>query len=93
MLTVSNKLSIILSVMNLITSFEYEKAKHGALFDLIKDQNNWKNPIDCWVPKHSFEDFNQAVVFYTAGSLYQTREVKGEMVRCKANGYYVDCGA
>lgn len=79
--------------MKNITSLEYERAKHGALFDLIKDPKNWKNPIDCWIPKQSFEDFHQAVVFFTAGFLQQTGEENGSLIRCKANGYYVDCGA
>jgi hypothetical protein len=79
--------------MRNVTSYDYEKAKYHSLFDLIKDQNNWKNPIDCWIPKHTFEDFNQAVVFFTSGFLYRTGEESGSFIHCKANGYYVDCGA
>jgi len=80
--------------MKIVTTFDYERAKHTALFDKIKDSKNWKNPIDCWIPQGSFESFNQAVVFFTGGSLYQVPgEENGDLIHCKANGYYVDCGA
>ena len=79
--------------MKTVNTLQYEQSKHGALFDLIKDPNNWKNPIDCWIPKQSFEDFNQAVVFFTSGFLQRTSEETQDLIRCKANGYYIDCGS
>ena len=80
---------------SVVSSFDFERTKHKALFDLICNKENWKLPIDCWIPQNAFEEFNQAVVFFTAGFLYRTGETTaaGTMIRCKANGYYTDCGA
>jgi hypothetical protein len=33
------------------------------------------------------------VVFFTSGFLYRTGEESESFIHCKANGYYVDCGA
>ena len=83
--------------MRTVTQYEYEKIKCKALFDLICDEVNWKNPITCMIPARCFNDFNDAVVFFTGGPLLTTENVnEGEperLVQCHADGYYINIGA
>lgn len=81
------------------TSFLTEKTKFKALFDLICDNDNWKNPIHCVIPRWAHKDYNEACIFFTGGSLkiVDVKE-KGsfeqyDLVECKSEGYYVHIGA
>ena len=58
--------------MRIVTDYNYEKNRHKALFDLICDPINWKNPIDCYIPEDIFEAFNEACVFFTGAPLAKT---------------------
>lgn len=79
--------------LKVTTLFEAERRMHSAFFDQIKNEENWKYPIHCIIPGCFFKQFNDAVRFFTAGSLYQVKEHAGGMIECRANGYYEDCGS
>jgi hypothetical protein len=83
--------------MRTVTHYEYEKTKNKALFDLICDKDNWKNPITCLVPARYFDEFNEACIFFTGGNLLTSENVKegdpGRRVQCYSDGYYVNIGA
>ncbi len=84
--------------MRTVTQYEYEKVKCKALFDLICDKDNWKNPITCMIPVRCFDDFNDACVFFTGGQLLTTEDVHdlsepGKLIQCYSDGYYVNIGA
>jgi len=76
----------------IVQEFEVERAVNKALFDMICDKDNWKNPISCTIPKSCYKMFNKAVVFFTAGELKIVSEGEN-FVGCQANGYYIDCGS
>ena len=80
------------ATLRLVNHFESEQAKHGAFFDLIKNEEHWKGPIHCIIPERDFNLFDDAVRFFTSGSLTVVKK-HGSLVECKANGYWVDCGA
>jgi len=69
-----------------------EREKKKLLFDMVCDQDNWKKPIHCIIPKENFQEFNDSVIFFTAGGL-RVLEDDGDYLICKAGGYYEDCGA
>lgn len=79
--------------LKVTTTFEAERKMHSAFFDQIKNEENWKYPIHCIVPEHFFKQFNAACRFFTASHLEIVKHHAGGMVECKANGYYIDCGA
>jgi hypothetical protein len=83
--------------MNIVTDYIYEKTAHKALFDLICDPINWKNPIDCYIPEHAFEKFNEACVYFTGASLVKTTIGHydgrgGKLINCRSEGYYNTIG-
>ena len=64
----------------------------SLLFDLIKNDENWKYPIHAIIPSSMFDQFNKACIFYTSGGLTIIKAHSDNMIEVKANGYYVDCG-
>jgi hypothetical protein len=83
--------------MKIVTNFDYERARHKALFDLICDPINWKNPIDCYIPEDTFEAFNEACVFFTSAPLVKTSlghyEGNNKLTNYRSEGYYNAVGA
>ena len=84
--------------MRIVTDYDYEKNRHKALFDLICDPINWKNPIDCYIPEDTFEAFNEACVFFTGAPLAKTTighyDGNGnKLINCRCEGYYNTVGA
>jgi hypothetical protein len=77
--------------MKVITSYQYEQGRLKSLFDQICDEKNWKNPIHCMIPKHSFNDYNEACVHFTGAGLIP--KGYGEMIECTSPGYYNTIGA
>ena len=72
--------------------FEKVQANYKVLFDKICDSKNWKNPINCVIPKETYKAYNEAVQFFTGGKLKVISD-NGKFCHCQANGYYIDCGA
>lgn len=72
--------------------FDAERAQKKALFDMICNEENWKNPIECIIPSSMYNEFNEAVTFFTAGGLDILFD-DGKYMQCHAAGYYADCGA
>ena len=83
--------------MRTVSSYQYQQAKLKALFDLICDEENWKNPIHCVVPRYALSKFSEACSHFTGGCLVATKSLDGvknmDMVECKSDGYYVYIGA
>jgi len=71
---------------------DIERAQKKLLFNMICNKENWKNPIECYIPKALYNEFNEAVVYFTAGGLRIVSD-DGDYIECQAGGYYVDCGA
>ena len=76
----------------IVHSHGLERAQKKVLFDMICDSENWKRPIKCIIPSKAYNEFNEAVVFFTAGGLNIVHD-DGEYMECEAGGYYSDCGA
>lgn len=85
--------------MRTVTSYQYEQTKLKALFDLICDKENWKNPIHCMIPLGSLQSFSEACVHFTGAplSLIEARSLKNvqpeDYVECECPGYYNTVGA
>ena len=62
-------------------------------FDLVKDEKNWKMPIDAVVPADAdIALIEDAVVFY-AGCLPDVTEQPDGTFRVTAPGYYMSIGS
>jgi hypothetical protein len=83
--------------MRTVSSYQYEQAKHKVLFDMICDEENWKNPIHCVVPRYALPKFSEACSHFTGGALVATKSLLGvkymDMVECTSDGYYANIGA
>lgn len=82
--------------MTEIGGMGYEQAQlyRGAIFDLVKNPQGWKLPVDAYVPANSVSLANairDAVIHFT-GSV-PTIEAEGNGLRVKAAGYYATVGA
>lgn len=64
-------------------------------FDMVKDPNNWKNPIRAVVKadKKMQELIKDAIEFYCGSPCLITEKRDGEYVMVQAPGYYVCVGA
>lgn len=85
--------------MRIASTYLTETTKFKALFDLISNPINWKDPIHCVIPRWAYEDYNDACKFYTGGEL-EVVEVKKkksseqfDLLECRSEGYYVNIGA
>lgn len=74
--------------------FDYTRAELSAYFDMVKNDEHWKNPIDKIVRIKDFRTkvgIREAVVFYT-GSTPSFTPTAGHF-RVTAAGYYMTIGA
>lgn len=78
----------------------YATEQLHAAFDLVKDESNWKNPINATVTFPEDVDFAQgtllilnAIVFFTASSIDSFADTNTRTLRVEADGYYVAVGA
>ena len=55
-------------------------------FDMIKDPDNWKNPISTWIEERDFNLCNEACIYFTGAPL----EITARVVR-SAGADYSDC--
>jgi len=56
-------------------------------FKRICDTENWRNPIDAWIPEQEFMMAWDAVEFFTATDLVITDRNDAGLVRVQADGY------
>jgi hypothetical protein len=78
--------------MRTVTTYEHEYTKLKALFDQICSEKNWKHPIHCYIPEHTFDDYNEACIHFTGAGLSVERK-SGSMYECTSPGYYAVVGA
>jgi hypothetical protein len=72
---------------------DYSRAELSAIFDTLKDVNNWKNPIVGFIHPALYPAARVAVEFYTGSKLkVKGADAKGRLF-VKADGYYKACGA
>lgn len=70
----------------------YSQNQMAPAFDLVKDSEHWKNPIDKVIPADSDTNLiHAAVAFYTGSHAEFTPVDDG--LRVTADGYYVAIGA
>lgn len=70
----------------------YTRNQMKPAFDMVKNAEHWKNPIDAIVPKDTDTSLICAAIGFFAGSVAEVEEVS-EGYRITANGYFVDIGA
>jgi hypothetical protein len=64
------------------------------LFELVQNEEHWKNPIDAWVPKETDMDaLNEAVIYYTGSSILVGETNDLGMTHITADGYFLTIGA
>jgi hypothetical protein len=78
-------------------SYEQQRARLSAAFDLVKPADNWKMPIDATVSQKSLkavggEAVVSEAVIYFAGCAPEFSKV-GRKIRVQAIGYYMAVGA
>lgn len=69
----------------------YEVAELEAAFDLVKNPENWKFPVDAIIDAAKRDVVDVAVKFY-AGSVATFVDIGGGKLRVLAAGYYCDVG-
>jgi hypothetical protein len=72
--------------------YDVNQAARVAVFDKIKPQGRWKNPIDAWISAEDLDECSEAAVWFT-GSDLEVVERKDGKVRVVAPGYYATIGA
>ncbi|MAM38799.1 MAG: hypothetical protein CL949_09945 [Erythrobacter sp.] len=66
----------------------YSHIEVSAAFNLVKDQADWKNPIDQIVPITERDILSYAIPYFT-GTSAEFEDVEDPLkIRCKAPGYY-----
>ena len=61
-------------------------------FDMVKDKNDWKAPVDAWIRKRDKSIVADAIVFYT-GCMPAVVETTETYCRIVADGYRMGpCG-
>jgi hypothetical protein len=73
----------------------YSEEQLHAAFDLVKDKENWKMPIDGAVIPEDQEDVVTAALIFFAGSPAQFEPIRERpgFLRVYAAGYYACIGA
>ena len=56
-------------------------------FDKVANKNDWKNPINRWIPKSDLEATEIAVIHFT-GSIVHVLDEKEKKVKIRADGYH-----
>lgn len=77
-----------------VSSFGYTHGDLSEAFDEVKNEENWKYPIDTVIPKKSLpykEDIYREAIVYFTGSVPTFTKI-GEFVRIRADGYYNTIG-
>lgn len=71
----------------------YTPAQLEAAFDLVKNQADWRAPIDAVVPKADEAVVCEAIVYYTGGGVEFIEELPNGKLRIVADGYRMGpCG-
>lgn len=70
-----------------------DMAINGLLFNMIKNDTNWKYPVHAIIPADMFKQFDRAYAVHCCGHLIKGKEHPGGMIEVTAPGYYVDCGS
>ena len=78
--------------MRQVTTFDCDIAEHKPWFEMIQDEDHWKNPISAVVPKYFLEKFERAARFYTTAGLQVVKDHGNGMVEVYGPGYYRSCG-
>ena len=86
------------SMTQVVTEIAGKPVTRGQLaekFDLIKNEDHWKNPINKTIDKPSDNDLemlHEAVHFFT-GSCLTTYPRDDGRLHCEADGYFLTIGA
>ncbi len=65
---------------------KYSEAHLKQAFDIVKDKDDWKAKIICWIRKRDHELVKEAIKFYTATSMWITGSTKS-YERIESIGY------
>jgi len=72
----------------------YTRAQLKAAFDIVKNRENWKYPIDTDIPSDSdFDMIEAAVIFFTGSVPFTADSDQDGMTRIMAAGYYTSIGS
>jgi hypothetical protein len=77
------------------TYTESDIADMRETFDRVANPENWKLPIDAWIPGSAFKMVAEAVEFFTGSELRVQggpQPLTGRIL-VHADGYYAACGA
>ncbi len=66
----------------------YTDLEIARAFNLVKDQDDWKNPIDKIVPQDKRDILTYAVPYFTGTTAEFEPVDDPDELRCKAPGYY-----
>jgi len=71
----------------------YTKSELHIVFQMVRDPENWKNPIKAYINRAYAEKADAAVGFFTGGPA-TISSVPGcpDMIEVTAPGYYLSCG-
>ena len=78
-------------------AIRYDEKAHEErlrLFDLVKDRENWKNPIQTTIvmADNEIPALSDAIIYFT-GSVPMMTKLDGGRWLVRADGYYVAIGA
>ncbi len=65
------------------------KAKYDKLFDEICNKKNWKEEIVAIIDEDKFNDYDNAVIYFTGGGLEIDEKLPNGKVKGDGSLYYV----
>jgi hypothetical protein len=74
---------------------ESDKDRQARLcraFDLVKDRDHWKNPVDAVIDSEHRADVEEAIMHFT-GSVPSFEAAGDGLLRVRADGYYAAIGS